>query len=75
LGVVGYDYRQVTGDSGPGAILGQFKSRVDAIGPALNYTTTIGKTPVIFDLRHYEEFNAKHRFEGNQTIGSVIVRF
>ena len=75
LGVAGYDYRQVTADSGSGAVLGPFKSRVDAIGPALNYTTTISKTPVIFDLRHYEEFNAKARFEGNQTIGSVTVRF
>jgi hypothetical protein len=75
LGIAGYDYRQVTGDSGPGAVLGPFKSRVDAIGPALNYTTMVGKTPVIFDLRHYEEFNAKARFEGNQTIGSLTVRF
>jgi hypothetical protein len=55
LGVAGCDYRQVTSDSGPGAVLGPFKSRIDAIGPALNCTTTIGKTPVIFDLRHYEE--------------------
>lgn len=75
LGVAGYDYRQLTGDSGAGAVVGPFKSRVDAIGPALNYTTMVGKTPVIFDLRHYEEFNAKARFEGNQTIGSVTVRF
>jgi hypothetical protein len=63
------------GDSGRGATLGPFKSRVDAIGPALNYRTTVGITPVTFDLRHYEEFNAKNRFEGNQTIGSVTVRF
>ena len=75
LGVAGYDYRQVTGDSGPGVVLGPFKSRVDAIGPAINYTTTIGKTPVIFDLRNYEEFDAKAHFEGNQTTGSVTVRF
>lgn len=75
LGIAGYDYRQLTGDSGPGAVIRPFKSRVDAIGPALNYTTMIGKTPLIFDLRHYEEFNAKARFEGNQTIGSVTLRF
>jgi hypothetical protein len=75
LGIAGYDYRQLTADSGRGAVIRPFKSRVDAIGPALNYTTVVGKTPVIFDLRHYEEFNAKARFEGNQTIGSITVRF
>ena len=34
LGIVGYDYRQLTGNSGPGATLGPLKGRVDAIGRA-----------------------------------------
>jgi hypothetical protein len=75
IGIVGYNYRQLTGDSGPGATLGPFKSQVDAIGPGLNYTTVIGQTPFVFDLRHYHEFNAEHRWEGNQTIVSGTVRF
>lgn len=75
LGVVGYNYRQLTGDSGAGATLGDFKSQVDAIGPGLSYTTVIGATPFIFNLRHYHEFNAENRWEGNQTIASGTVRF
>ena len=37
-GVVGYDYRQITADSGSGAKLGAFEGSVDAIGPGLSYT-------------------------------------
>ena len=60
LGVVGYDYRQLTGDSA-GARLGPFEGSVDAIGPGLSYTTVIRQTPFVFNLRHYQEFNAENR--------------
>ena len=75
IGVVGYDYRQLTGDSGPGAVLGPFKGNVDAIGPGVSYTTLIGKTPLVLNLRHYQEFNAEHRMEGTTTIFTGTVRF
>jgi len=75
VGVVGYDYRQLTGDSGSGATLGPFKGTVDAVGAGLSYTTLISKTPFIFNLRHYQEFNAENRFEGNTTIASGTFRF
>lgn len=32
IGIVGYDYRQLTGGSGAGALIGPFKGSVDAIG-------------------------------------------
>ena len=67
LGIVGYDYRQLTGDSGPGATLGPLKGRVDAIGPGLSYTTIVHKHPLILNLRHYQEFNAENCWEGNST--------
>lgn len=75
VGVVGYDYRQLTGDSGSGANLGPFKGRVDAVGPGLNYTTLIGTTPLIVNARHYREFNAHNRWEGSSTIISGTIRF
>ena len=75
LGIVGYDYRQLTGDSGSGAVLGSFKGRVDAIGAGLTYTTVIHKTPFIFNLRHYQEFNVENRWDGNSTIASGTIRF
>ena len=73
LGVVGYDYRQLTVDSG--GALGPVKGRVDAIGAGLSYTTLIGKTPLVLNLRHYHEFNAENRWEGDSTIASATIRW
>jgi hypothetical protein len=75
IGVVGYDYRQLNGDSGSGDPLGPFKGRVDAVGPGLSYTTLVGTTPVVLNARHYQEFNADNRFHGNSTIFSTTIRY
>jgi hypothetical protein len=75
LGIVGYDYRQITGDSGSGAKLGPFEGSVDAVGPGLSYTTVIDKMPVTFNLRYYHEFDAQKHFEGDSTIASGTIRF
>lgn len=75
IGVVGYDWRQLSGDSGAGALLGPFKGSVDAIGPGLSYTTLIDKTPLIFNLRHYEEYNAERRISGSMSIATVTIKF
>jgi hypothetical protein len=75
LGVVGSDYRQVTDDSGAGALLGPFKGSVDAIGVGLSYTTLIDKRPLIFNMRDYHEFDAENRWEGNAFIGSATLRW
>jgi hypothetical protein len=75
IGVVGYDYRQLTGDSGSGDRIGPFKGRVDAIGPGLTYTTLLGQTPFILNVRHYHEFNAHNRWEGNSTVLSGTIRY
>jgi hypothetical protein len=75
LGIAGYDYRQIEHDSGPTAFSRTIKGRVDAIGAGLSYTTIIDKTPFVFNFRHYVEFNAEDRWEGNATIASGTIRF
>jgi hypothetical protein len=75
IGVVGYDWRQLTGDSGSGARLGPFEGSVDAIGPGLSYTTLVGATPLIINLRHYEEFNAERRISGSMSILTGTIKF
>jgi hypothetical protein len=75
VGVVGYDYRQLTGDSGSGARLGPLEGTVDAIGGGVSYTTLIGTIPLIFSLRHYQEYNVERRWEGNMTIFSGTTKF
>ncbi len=75
IGIVGYDYRQITGDSGQGALLGPFKGSVDALGPGLTYSTKFGEIPVTFSARDYEEYNTAHRFQGNLSIGTFTAAF
>jgi hypothetical protein len=59
----------------PGARAGPFKGSVDAVGAGLNYTTMIDKMPLILNLRHYQEFNAENRWEGNSTLASATLRW
>ena len=60
----GYAYKQITGDSGSGAVLGDFEGQVFALGPALDYTFQIGQTPVVTNLRYFYEFDVENRTAG-----------
>ncbi len=65
FGAVGYGMIQTTDDSGAGARLGGFKSRVFGAGPILTYTMGAGtQTPLTFIAKYYKEFDAKNTFEG-----------
>ncbi|MCC6198323.1 MAG: transporter [Burkholderiales bacterium] len=64
VGVVGYFFYQLTGDSGSGAVLGDFKSRVNAIGPQVGYFFAVGREKGYFNLKGFWEFDAKNRPEG-----------
>jgi hypothetical protein len=64
VGVVGYFYHQLSGDSGDGATLGDFKSSVNGIGPQIGYLFPMGDKSAYFNAKGYYEFNAKNRPEG-----------
>lgn len=64
LGLVGYFYDQLTGDSGSGNRIGPFKGSVTALGGQVGYTFRIGEIPVSTNVRVYREFNVTNRFEG-----------
>ena len=65
VGVNGYHYQQLTGDSGAGATLGDFKGRVSALGPMMSATFMLGPIPVAASLRYFHEFNVENRLEGH----------
>ena len=75
IGVAGYAYQQLTGDSGSGAKLGPFKGRVFAVGPHVVYNTLLLSHAVLFNFRNYQEFGAENRFEGNVTTFTTTVKF
>ena len=64
MGLVGYFYNQLGGDSGAGARLGDFKSRVAGIGPQWGHFFKVGEKLWYVNLKGYDEFEAKNRPEG-----------
>jgi hypothetical protein len=64
LGVVGYYYDQLSGDTGTGATLGAFKGRVAALGGSVGYNFKLGELPVSTRVKVYREFDVKNRLEG-----------
>ena len=64
VGLVGYFYQQLSGDSGAGATLGDFKSRVYAVGPQAGYFFPVGAQKWYVNLKGYYEFDAQNRPEG-----------
>ena len=64
VGLVGYIYYQITGDSGAGAVLGDFKSSVNAIGPQVGYIFKMWEREAYLNLKVYWEFGAENRPEG-----------
>jgi hypothetical protein len=66
LGLQGYLYQQVTGDSGAGTrFVGDFEGRVIAIGPAIDFSFTLGETHVSGNLKYLHEFDVENRLEGD----------
>jgi hypothetical protein len=64
LGLGGYVYQQVTGDSGSGATLGPFKARTLAVGPSAQNTYVILGQALTLQLRLQKEFDVENRLRG-----------
>jgi hypothetical protein len=64
VGLVGYAYQQLTDDTGSGATLGPFRSRVFGVGPQIGYLFPVGDMQGYLNLKGYKEFGAEHRPEG-----------
>jgi len=73
IGLVGYHYQQLTGDSGAGAVLGDFKGRVTALGPTLTYDFVLGQIPVMTSLKWMHEFNVENRLKGDMALLTLTV--
>lgn len=64
IGLAGYWFQQLTGDSGPGARLGDFKSRVGGVGPQIGFLFPVGDLQGYLNIKGYREFAAENRPEG-----------
>src|SRR5215475_6320910 len=67
VGAVGYSFNQLTGDTGSGATLGPYISRISAVGPEVGYLFPVGAMQGSLNLRGYWEFAAQNRSSGWNT--------
>jgi hypothetical protein len=76
IGVVSYAMIQTTGDSGSGARLGSFESRVYGVGPIVSFTTSADPSKALTVLaKWYSEFDAENTFEGNTVDVAASFKF
>lgn len=62
VGVVGYVFQQLTGDSGPGAVLGDFKGRAIGIGPQIGFLIPISSEyQGYLNFRGYRDIEVENR--------------
>jgi hypothetical protein len=64
IGVLGYHFEQLTGDSGTGATLGPYKGKVNGVGGTVAFNTVLGRAPSTFRLKVLQEFGEKNRPKG-----------
>jgi hypothetical protein len=75
LGVTGYGYEQLSGDSGSGAILGDFKSSSYGVGLALSWIPAFGAGKVAVSGKLLHDLDASNRMEGDYGAISVSIVF
>lgn len=75
LGLHGFYYKQITGDSGSGAVLGSFKGELIGIGPAIISTFKIKDVCIAASLRWFHEFEATNHFKGDHVSFSISALF
>jgi hypothetical protein len=65
LGLVGYYYQQLTGDSGPGAKLGPFRGQTVGIGPQIGFIFPVSEGyQGYLNLKGYRDLEVENRAQG-----------
>jgi len=75
LGVHGYFYQQVTGDSGSGAILGDFKGQSYGIGPSFLWMPKWGGGNFSVTGTWLHDLHATDRMEGDYAVVTLTWQF
>jgi len=65
LGIHGYGYYQISGDSGSGALLGDFKSRSWGLGPAISYIPPKMNGRFVVNAKYMTDVSATNRLKAD----------
>jgi hypothetical protein len=58
-------YQQISGDSGSGALLGDFEGHTVGIGPVVSYATKIWKKDLVAEVKWLPEIDVGNRLKGD----------
>jgi hypothetical protein len=75
VGIHGFYFKQLSGDSGDGALLGDFKAEASGIGPALMWLPPKYEREVAFAAKWLHEYDTKNRLEGDHVFLSFMMSF
>lgn len=73
FGLHGFYLKQITGDSGAGAVLGDFKAEAAGVGPAVIWNTKVFSQDVSFIAKWLHEYHAERRIEGDHVFVSFAL--
>jgi hypothetical protein len=65
IGVRGYFYRQVTGDSGSGAVLGGFKGEAVGVGPGFIWLPKFAEGKLVVQGKWMTDVHSENRFDSD----------
>jgi hypothetical protein len=68
-------YQQLTGDSGSGATLGEFKGKTTGIGPVVSYVRKVGGRDVAIEVKWLPELDTANRTKGDYIWAKIGVLF
>ncbi len=75
VGTEAFYLQQISGDSGAGAVNGDFKGHTVGVGPVLNYFLPGSNGNLLAELRWLPELGVKRRLEGDYVWAKVVYQF
>ena len=75
IGLRGYVYDQVTGDSGNGARLGDFKSESVGLGPGVFWTPKLAQGKLVLVAKYMRDVRAINRIKSDYGTIAVAWKF
>ncbi len=65
IGANGFYYQQISGDSGSGAVLGDFEGHTVGVGPTISYIHPFEKAQLIAEVKWLPELDVDKRLKGD----------
>lgn len=75
VGANGFYYVQITGDSGAGARLGDFRGHTAGVGPVLSYMRKVGRADLVTEIKWLPELDTDKRLEGDYVWFKLVLLF